>query len=101
MCYTPKETQEAKQSGSGYLGALSRLYDSTEAFADSEPYLISLVARGSAFLYQGGFLSYLSKDEIRILNTHDASREEQVLDVSHVTCVSYPIITERTARECC
>ncbi|RAL09226.1 F-box domain protein [Aspergillus homomorphus CBS 101889] len=78
------EGQEAIAARRGYRRALGRVFDIREAFATAQPYSASLLAYGSSFLYSGGALTYIYGEEIRILNVHEASRTEQVLNLHRV-----------------
>jgi hypothetical protein len=73
---------------------LSLLYDQREAVRCSSPYSASTIAFGKQFLFNQGILCYVSDDQIRILDIHDRSRKERVVDFhalkSHMTSGSGP-----------
>ncbi|PYI26517.1 hypothetical protein BP00DRAFT_355793 [Aspergillus indologenus CBS 114.80] len=78
------EGQEAIAARKGYRKALGRVFDIREAFATAQPYSASLLAYGSSFLYSGGALTYIYREEIRVLDVHGASCTEQVLNLHRV-----------------
>ncbi|KAH8424322.1 F-box domain protein [Aspergillus melleus] len=84
-----KEGQEAKQT-KNYRRAVGRLFDIKEAFATAQPYSVSVLGYGSAFLYSGGSLCYIYNDEIRALDVHGGSRIEQVLNLYSVLSRAIP-----------
>jgi hypothetical protein len=64
--------------------ALGRLHDTREAVATAQPYSAAVLAYARTFIYRDGVLSYVTNNEIRVLNVHTADREEQVVDVQNV-----------------
>ncbi|KAL4865041.1 hypothetical protein BDV12DRAFT_156035 [Aspergillus spectabilis] len=87
-----KEGKAADRAKTGYRKALGRLYDVKESFATAHPYSACVLGYGSSFLYTGGSLCYIYKDEIRALDVQGASRVEQVLNL--------PKVLRRAIREC-
>ncbi|KAL3251039.1 hypothetical protein ABHI18_010867 [Aspergillus niger] len=79
-----KEGQEANRTKSGYRVALEQLFNIAESFATAKPCSVTVLGYGRAFLYSGGFLSYIYKNEIRVLNVHGAGNVEQILDIDIV-----------------
>lgn len=79
-----KEGREALRSKSGYRRAIGRLFDIKEAFATAQPYLVSMLAYGTAFLYNDGCLCYVCNDELRVLDVHNAARVERVIDIDNL-----------------
>lgn len=55
------------------------MFDQREAVRNAAPYSASTLAYATDFIYSLGTLCYMSGDEIRILDTHHRSREEQVI----------------------
>ncbi|KAL5333329.1 hypothetical protein BJX70DRAFT_403671 [Aspergillus crustosus] len=79
-----KEGKDADQTRKGYRKALGRLYAVKQSFATAHPYSACVLGYGSSFLYSGGSLCYIHKDEIRALDVQAASRIEQVLNLPKV-----------------
>lgn len=66
-----------------YRQTLGHRFDIHEAIATAAPYSVSVLAygAGSDFLYQQGYLCYRVGHEIRLLDVHEASQLERVLDL--------------------
>lgn len=93
-----KEAQQAFAAKISFREAISRIYDTKQAVASANPYAVAVLAYASAFLYQGGVLSYYCANEIRTLNVHQAARTEQVLDVRNVFRRIIPAFREDEAQ---
>jgi hypothetical protein len=52
-----------------------------EAFATAEPYSVAILGYGIMNCYDEGVLSYTVENHIRVLNVHQSSQTEYVLDV--------------------
>lgn len=50
----------------------------------AEPYSVAVLSYAATYLYRDGVLSYVTNNEIRILNVHQAAKEEQVVDVWNI-----------------
>lgn len=64
-----------------YHKALGHRFDVQEAIATAAPYALSVLGYGADFLYNQGFLSYRTGNEIRLLNVDGAGLQESVLDL--------------------
>lgn len=62
-----------------YADAVRRAFCRREAFATARPYSVLVLGYGNACLYQCGVLCYISHENIRILNVHNASETEHVI----------------------
>lgn len=79
-----KEARLAEQKIISYVTAVDRTFDRREAFALARPYSALVVGCGTSFLYRDGVLCYHSRKMIRVLDVHDAAREEAVIDLEAV-----------------
>ncbi|CAI7675254.1 unnamed protein product [Penicillium manginii] len=79
MLYS-KEGQQAASTGTGYHYAISHYYDINETVATASPYLISILAYGTDFLYQQGTLCYCTGHELRLLDVHRTGQAERVVN---------------------
>ncbi|CAI7594306.1 unnamed protein product [Penicillium pancosmium] len=79
-----KEGSIALQAQAGYHKAVSHRFDINEAVATAAPYSVSVLAYGSEFLYQQGFLCYRAGQEIRLLDVHRVAQRERVLNLHEV-----------------
>lgn len=79
MLYS-KEGQQAANTGTGYHHAISHYYDINEAVATVSPYLVSVLAYGTDFLYHQGILCYCTGQELRLLDVHQAGQTERVVN---------------------
>jgi hypothetical protein len=79
-----KEGQQAAGTGTDYHRAISHYYDINEAVATASPYLISVLAYGTDFLYQQGILCYCIDEELRLLDVHQAGQAERVINFHRV-----------------
>ena len=83
MLYS-NEGQAAWAGKVGHYQAIQHRFDIHEAVATASPYSVSVLAYATDFLYHQGFLCYRFKNQIRLLNVHDAGQKERVLDLDHV-----------------
>ncbi|CEJ54847.1 hypothetical protein PMG11_01136 [Penicillium brasilianum] len=83
MLYS-KEGQQAINAGTDYHRDISHYYDINEAVATASPYLISVLAYGTDFLYQQGILCYCAGQEIRLHDVHQADQAERVVNFHSV-----------------
>ncbi|GAQ04072.1 hypothetical protein ALT_1393 [Aspergillus lentulus] len=84
------EGREADRTRTGYRRAVGRLFDIKEAFATAQPYSASVLAYGSAFLYNQGSLCYIYDNKIRALDVHGVGQVEQVLNIHNVLSRAIP-----------
>ena len=76
-----REACLADQKIISYMTAVDRTFDRREAFALARPYSAFVVGQGTSFLYGDGVLCYRSRKLIRVLDVHDAAREETLIDL--------------------
>jgi hypothetical protein len=64
--------------------ALERVYDVQESVAFARPYSVSLLAYGETFVYSEGVLCCVDGPLVRILDIHNSSKTEDVIDVTAI-----------------
>ncbi|OQE16770.1 hypothetical protein PENSTE_c023G04770 [Penicillium steckii] len=79
-----KEGQQSINAATGYRHAISHYYDINEAVATATPYLISVLAYGTDFIYQQGILCYCTGHELRLLDVHQTGQAERVVNFHDV-----------------
>ena len=52
--------------------------------ATAEPYSVAVLSYAATFIYREGVLSYISDNEIRVLDVHRADCTEQIVDVHNI-----------------
>ncbi|KAI9784614.1 MAG: hypothetical protein M1839_001836 [Geoglossum umbratile] len=65
----------------GCQEALDRVHLRREALASGQPVSASLLGYGAAYLYQQGVLCYRAASTVRVLDVHNSSIVEYVLDI--------------------
>lgn len=61
--------------------ALRRIAKRREAFATANPYLVTTIGLGDAYIYCKGVLCYILKDKLRVLNLHGSGCHEAVVSI--------------------
>ncbi|OKL62820.1 hypothetical protein UA08_01701 [Talaromyces atroroseus] len=79
-----KEAQLAFAGKISFRQAIGRLHDTRQAVAMAQPYSVAVLSYAKTFIYREGVLSYVTDNEIRVLDVHTAGRKEQVVDVQNV-----------------
>lgn len=96
-------SKEAKLAFAGkitFRQAIGRLHDTRQAVATAKPYSVAVLAYASTFIYGDGVLSYVTNNEIRVLNVHKADTQEQVVDVQHTLRRIIPAFPQYEAEGC-
>lgn len=75
------ESQAAKKYSSESASALRRLFKRREAIRSADPFTVAIVAVAESYLYVNGTLCHILDRTLRILNLHDSSRHETVIDI--------------------
>ncbi|MCJ1402947.1 hypothetical protein MMC11_006168 [Xylographa trunciseda] len=79
-----REAHLARQGLISYREALFRTYDRRKAYRFAQPFSVLVLGEGSDFLYRDGFLAYLDRGNVRIINVHEGSDIELVLDLRRI-----------------
>ncbi|KAI9742173.1 MAG: hypothetical protein M1818_004073 [Claussenomyces sp. TS43310] len=83
------EATLARKGHVSWASAYRRVTKRREAVACAAPFSVSIVAFGDSHLYNGGVLSYIVDDTLRILNLHASNKSEVVVSISgllqHIT----------------
>ncbi|KAI9734579.1 MAG: hypothetical protein M1834_002180 [Cirrosporium novae-zelandiae] len=86
-----QESQLAKKHIITHRKALNRIFERRQAFGLARPFSACLLGYGRSFIYNEGFMCYLTGRSIRILDVHGWAKDEAVVDVDqfldHVTKV--------------
>jgi hypothetical protein len=77
-----KESQQAEAGQISYRSAFERTFRRRRAYASARPYSALVVGEGSDLLYREGVLSYLREGVVHVLNVHDASDTEVIIDLN-------------------
>ena len=64
-----------------YKDALFRTFNRRKAYRTAQPFSVLVLGEGSDFLYRDGVLAYLKRSTVHILNVHESSNTELVLDL--------------------
>jgi hypothetical protein len=68
-------------AGGGNARALRRAAKRREALATAHPYITAIVGLADAFLYCNGVLCYTLDDRVRLLDLHNSSNHETVINI--------------------
>ncbi|KAL3422569.1 F-box domain-containing protein [Phlyctema vagabunda] len=61
--------------------ALRRIAKRRDAIANTEPFYVAIIGVADVFLYLKGVLCYIIGNNIRVLNLHNSSHHETVIDI--------------------
>lgn len=79
-----REARLAQAGRISYQNAVATAFSRRQAFATCKPFSALVLGQGSDFLYQDGILSYLRGHTVRIINVHESSKLELVIDLRSI-----------------
>ncbi|MCJ1383370.1 hypothetical protein MMC17_006483 [Xylographa soralifera] len=79
-----REVHLARRGLISYKEALFRTFNRRKAYRTAQPFSVLVLGEGSDFLYRDGVLAYLNRSTVHIIDVHECSDTELVLDLRQV-----------------